>query len=190
MYDKYQQKQQVYESKINPKLMNQQRSNNTKSKNAKMKRAQESHFTWVECKRKCCKKRDWSFRERDWVVVCVGQRLARAKVECEWEWVRHGNGVWQESEFRLGVSDLKLGEELGKWEWDRDLGFCKVRVWGQWCQAWVEVKVRGWASWKTRLKSPNRPRATLPPGGRSRAARRYTGKITLGMFSGVAPGGR
>jgi len=45
MYDKYQQKQQVYESKINPKLMNQQRSNNTKSKNAKMKRAQESHFT-------------------------------------------------------------------------------------------------------------------------------------------------
>jgi len=35
---------------------------------------------------------------------------------------------------------------------------------------------------KNTIKKLSRPRATLPPGGRSRAARRYTSKITLDLF--------
>jgi len=54
---------------------------------------------------------EWNVRSVEaWRVVAGKERvetkalrLARVWRQCEWVWVRHENGVWQESGFRLGV---------------------------------------------------------------------------------------
>jgi len=44
------------------------------------------------------------------------------------------------------------------------------------------IRVRVWARSEQILKGPTAARAALPPGGRSRTARRYTSKMPLDLF--------
>jgi len=132
----------------------------------------------VECTSECCKKWDWRVCKVNWCVVrgsCAWRECGSSVSESETrarEWVK------------LEARMLELGRELGSREWDWELGFCRVRVWGQRRQAWVRVWIcEGVGQLKTHFKkSPTVTRAALPPGGRSQAARRYTSKMPLDLF--------
>jgi len=99
-----------------------------------------------------------------------GHRLARVWQQCEWEWLGHekgqigGWGFWNyERNWENRVRDLREMRNESKAP-----GGCNKGV-------------RVWTRSKHNLKGPS-ARAAVPPGGRSRAARRYTSKMPLDLF--------
>jgi len=116
--------------------------------------------------------------------LCVeSDRVAIAWRECGWkcsgseirarEWVQLGVRM---CEFKRG-----LGFEVRVWRLERK-GLVNLRVGKTTAPGERELRVSEWASSKTHLKRSSSADAVVPPGGRSRAARRRISEMPLHQF--------